>query len=419
MEPDGSVRTVQYKADAKSGFNAVVKNQKLNDAPMESNDNPGQYSVLESDGSVRTTLYKTDPKPSFKEGLNDIPMDPIDVWNLEHSPFNLDPDNKSAQQHSSRARKMLPKTDANINDNYSQYSMESLRLQQLPQMQDKSLRDYGKLEPAFDFPAFSSVGEADGKSKFPFDEHKEIPQLWSYREYLKKLSDESDKNKRHKKRGSYKKQKYPGFDFDLSLEKHPGSIPKETSFGEPTPEYSMEKYLAAQSNDFKKYISPFASNPFRLPNIFNSDFNGLKSLSDKPKLEHSDLHEYVSASEIAHTFPELDILKTKKKPYSKQHKYPGLLPISYAAAASNLEDDFIIIPKKKYLDHSKLVDPSFDSYAPHVEHNVRHVDEEFDLQHVHSDKCNHDKDKNKEVVVRKYVKKSKKPVINLLDIFDL
>ncbi|KAG7299813.1 hypothetical protein JYU34_016824 [Plutella xylostella] len=309
----------------------------------------GHYSVLEADGSVRTVDYSANAKTGFQATVkNDGTPAPA----------------------------------------------------KLAQMEEKSLREY-------DYTAFPSFDERKRtKSRYPeSDESEEYPPVLSYTDYLKRMTDEDNEPNRHKinsfsskiKHGSSKKHAYKNknkysnvLEIDLTKSKFPEVHDDD---------YIPDKYYNDQS-DLRPMPSYSSHSYYKAPKPYES---GLKPDRYKGHQEsYSDMYDYMAASDVSNVFPDMDISKLKRRPSPyKKTKNPEL------AYAANFDDDYILVPKKKYKIHSKIVEPptfddSDDDYEPHS----------------HDENCRH-KDKSKEVVVRKVVKKAKKPVINLLDIFDI
>ncbi|XP_013186856.2 uncharacterized protein LOC106132083 [Amyelois transitella] len=313
----------------------------------------GHYSVLEPDGSMRTVEYSAGPNTGFQAKVNNDGVQP-------------QPD--------------------------------------VPIFESKAMRDY---EQVFDF------------SEVPDEEERYV--------------------KVNKKRGNvldgrirdYVKRKRPQYPIDLEPSEYTHSYSikhpyRDTDGAESESHMSMDPscktkkknenpmYTSITDLDLKKYPS-FASNSFK------EDFEKYESQPsyDFDKLISSQKYgkgkfEDFGIKESKYTMPSIpdlpsfdkyypeDLPSRPKKKY-KPHKKPEIL--------SDDLDDYILVPKKKYKNPLRV--PDLDDYHSN--------DDDYERPHFDDDDRYHSirgSGSAPKEIIRKVVKK-KKPVINLLDMFDI
>lgn len=320
VEPDGSVRTVQYSAGPNTGFTAVVNSENPETPQVETGRNLEEKSMRDYD---RVYDYSEDsdtdyfPKPEKKRAR---------------------PHFDSFKDYSSRRRPHYP------ND----------------------------LEPSEYTHSYSI--------KHPYDEmvaesHVGID-----------IVDPNCKTK-HKKENFESNMHTSIFDSEISKPKYP----------------------SMSSNNFKENFENSDSYDFTKPfNSYRIGYKGPKFEDVNIKPSSSMKHSYPTLPDapIPEKFYHEDIPSRPKKKY-KPHKY------SDAPYVSDDLDDYILVPKKKYKKPPKEVpnDYRHESYDDYD--RPRYPSEEDDEEYSRPPRGNGQKE-----VVRKIVKK-RKPVINLLDIFDI
>ncbi|CAG9784934.1 unnamed protein product [Diatraea saccharalis] len=161
-------------------------------------------------------------------------------------------------------------------------------------------------------------------------------------------------------------------------------------------------------NDYKDDFEKFENFEFeKRPNPFRAGYKGSK-YEDTNKPASSNKHNYPALPDapIPEKFYSDDIPPRPKKKH-RPNKRPEF--------NSDDMDDYILVPKKKYRTPPKDDDYNHDSYDDYRPHYPSEEDSNDNRYH-HSLHGSHSHVQKE--IIRKVVKK-RKPVINLLDMFDI
>ncbi|XP_031769384.2 uncharacterized protein LOC113511881 [Galleria mellonella] len=325
VEPDGSMRTVEYSAGPNSGFQAVVNN-------------PGVPQAKSSQSFIEEKALKDyDHDFDFSEDA-----DEEDIYESTHRKRGPYPVNRFREVPTKKRPNYIP--DQEPSDYTHSYSI-----------------------------------------KHPFDESTSASE--SHFGYS------TDANCKTKKKNKYNMYTSVA-DLELTKQKYPPfSDSFKDDFGKPDSIYDFEKY----------------SPSYKL---------GLKG----PKFDD----DKISLSSMKHNYPTLPELNSQDSYYpvepptrpKKKHK-----PYKSPEYFSDNLDDYVLVPKKKLKNPTKLSEPN--EFLPDI-------DDEFAPSHYYRDD---DRDKFRpsrlkvrpepfadqsapKEIIRKIVKK-KKPVVNILEMFDI
>ncbi|XP_053602709.1 uncharacterized protein LOC128670761 [Plodia interpunctella] len=314
----------------------------------------GHYSVLEPDGSMRTVEYSAGPHTGFQATVNnDAAQQPIPNIPVVENKAMRDYDHmidysevpEEEERYVQRNRKRASLVDGRIRD-YVKRKRPQLPID---------------LEPSEYTHSYSI--------KHPYRDEEGA-------ESESHISMDPNCKKKKKNENMYTSI------ADLDLKKYPSFT--SNSFKE-----DFERYEPQSSYDFDKLVSSHKYGKGKF-----EDFGTKPSKYTMPSVP--DLPSFDKY------YPE-DLPSRPKKKY-KPYKKPEVL--------SDDLDDYILVPKKKYKNPLRV--PDIDDYAHGVDADYERPlfddDERF-----HSIRGSGSAPKE---VIRKVVKK-KKPVINLLDMFDI
>lgn len=317
IEPDGSMRTVEYSAGPKSGFTAVVNNDEF---PME---------VTAEDGKMED------------KALRDYDR---------YYDFSEDEDIETSFKTNEKKRNRNP--------------------------YDKLLKDYSFLK----------------RPKYPSDSE---PSEYTHSFTIKHPRDELEPEA--------SAQSHVGFKFDPNCKTRYKKI-KNNLYNSGNLDFRRQKYPSLTSdtydNGYDKYVSD-ASNMEKLIHKYKHNDEYIP-----PKPEEYDWpstkHSYSGVPES----PQVDNTYNDYTPLRPKKKYKPVKPQEHY---TNEElDDYILVPKRKHKNRPRVTEPE---YEPETEDEV---DESYeDDRYRRPPRTPAHKE-----VVRKIIKK-KKPVINILDIFDI
>ncbi|KAL4710574.1 hypothetical protein ACJJTC_008976 [Scirpophaga incertulas] len=251
--------------------------------------------------------------------------------------------------------------------------------------EDKAMKDYGRIY---------EYNEDEELDYFPETDRKRQSLFESFRDY-------SNKRPNH----------YPQ---DLE----PSDFTHSYSIKHPYDEHVAESHVGfnADPKCRKKHKKPHMDDDDIFGNAFESDRGKPKFPIFSSNPFKDDFEDYENP-EIWYTYPSLPDAPLPEKFYSddvinrpkKKHR-PHKPELSYNDEDG---DDYAMAPKKKYKRPPKDNDYSrtpFDDHRPH-----RYPEDEFNDDHYHHPPRPGNAQKE---IVRKVVKKTR-PVINLLDIFDI
>ncbi|XP_023954697.1 uncharacterized protein LOC112058220 [Bicyclus anynana] len=324
----------------------------------------GHYSVIEPDGSMRSVEYSAGPNTGFtatvnRDGLDAQPMYGEDAMEEKalrdydrNYDFSEDGDIDSSYKAIDRKRQNHPYESL-----FKDYPLSKRPKYPMDMEPSEYTHSFSIKHPRDDLNAEASGHSHVGVS---FDPNC------------------NTKNKKHK-------HKYfsHGSDLDFRKQKYPHSTPDSY-----TNDY--DKYVGDASNiEIEKLIHMYKQNdrykPYKLDdhNSWSSTKNSYSEMSDIP-------HSEDSYSDYLPPRP-----KKKHKPYKNQELFD-----------SEDLDDYVLVPKKKLKKPPRVL----DQYHPDIE-------EEFD--ETYEDERFHKPPRGTHTeVIRKVVKK-KKPILNILDIFDI
>ncbi|XP_034824525.1 uncharacterized protein [Maniola hyperantus] len=325
----------------------------------------GHYSVIEPDGSMRSVEYSAGPNTGFaatvnRDDLQARPMDEEDVMEEKalrdydrNYDFSEDADFESSYKSIDRKRQRHP---------YESY---------------ESFKDYSLSK----------------RPKYPIDmEPSEYTHSFNIEHNRDDLNAEAsghshvgvsfDPNCNNKS----KKQKYKhynGGDLDFRKQKYP-SLTSDSYNND------YDKYVSDASNvEMEKLIHMYKQNDRYKP-YKPEESNGWPSMKNS----------YPGLSDIPHSEDSYsDYLPPRPK---KKHKPPK----NQELYESDDLDDYVLVPKKKLKKPPRVIEP----YHPDS-------DEEFD-ETYEDERYNKPPRGTRTEVIRKVVKK-KKPILNILDIFDI
>lgn len=321
----------------------------------------GHYSIVEPDGSIRTVEYSAGPGTGFQASVNSETTEK-DVQgrsafenkamrDYEHYDFSED-----TADYESYPKKY--KKRENLEEKFREYMKKKLHQTPMDHEASAYTHSYSIKHPYHD----EATAESESHSHFGIN------------------TDPNCKKKKKNENNLYTSVT----DLDLGKQKYPNfpTNPFKDDFG---------KYEAQPTFDSEK-ISTFMNT--------KSKFEDIKPPS---KYNFPPISEISSPDKF---YPEDMPLKPKKK--YKPYKKP-----EYQLPSDDL-DDYILVPKKKLKNPMRYHEPN--EYPPEM-------DEEYDrplslFNENDDDRFHPIRGSAQKEVVRKVVKK-KKPVINLLDIFDI
>ncbi|KAH9645291.1 hypothetical protein HF086_000454 [Spodoptera exigua] len=342
----------------------------------------GHYSVLEPDGSTRTVEYSAGPKTGFQATVNtenqmigtaDIGRSILEEKAMrdyeKYYDFSEDPDEdyyerRPAKRPYEANRKEFPHKKRTKYPSYSDHPQDSEPSEFAHSIAIKHPRDeFSEFEPQ------SHVG-------FNFDPNcktKTKKESYFNRDNLYSNNADLELNKKYPQfppdsfRDSYDKYAEPSIDFDRYVTKH----------------YGNGNFKGHKYNDIP--VKPSASVKYNYPVI-----------PDLP------VPEKYYRDEV----PPRPKKKRPYKPREPEHRYP-----------SDDLSDYILVPKKKLKNTTPIPEP----------YDYRPIDDDYERPQFSSNFDDTSQDDRypgstrgtgPKEVVRKIVKK-KKPVINLLDMFDI
>ncbi|CAG4977188.1 unnamed protein product [Colias eurytheme] len=332
IEPDGSMRTVDYSAGPNTGFTAIVNNNgnqnEAQDEQMNNNNNP--------------------------EYMEDKALRDYD----RYYDFSEEADSESSYKTSDRKRKRHPYES--LFKDYSFVKRPKYPSDLEPSEYTHSIDIKHPHEDSFDAPAHSHMGynyDPNCRKK-----HKPVSN------YYGNIAD-----------SDFRKQKYPSLTDSR---------------------YEHDKYKPeASSIDAEKYVNsykPDSFKPFR-PDEYNEP---------PPK------YGYSSVRDVPRDVPESsysDYIPPRPKKKYKPHKHPE--PFD----PENL-DDYVLVPKRKLKKPQRVVDDYPPESDEDFDHRAPYSSYDDDFEDDRYQKPPRPTGTQKEVV-KKVVKK--KPIINILDIFDI
>lgn len=326
---------------------------------------PGHYSVLEPDGTVRSVEYTAGPKTGFTAVVNNDGIPPPQ------------PDTE-------------PETGRSF-------------------MEDKTMRDYGKY---YDFADDIEDDYYERKrGKFPYDPFREAPPRkrpsfdqepseYTHSVTIKHPRDDASQDS--------SPHSHVGYSFDPNCKT---KTKKESNDGD---SYANIVYLDQNKQKYPGYHSePYRDSYDKYSESSNYAFDRVKPYESHkiPKYEDhrsetSMKYHYQTVADIPRPekyYPE-DNIPSRPKKNRRPPKVPEFVGEDM--------DDYILVPKKKYKPSRRPSEPI--EYRPEF-------DDEFDRPYGYDDEDRYRpvRDSTGPEVVRKVVKKKKKPVVNLLDIFDI
>ncbi|XP_028168290.1 uncharacterized protein LOC114358512 [Ostrinia furnacalis] len=320
----------------------------------------GHYSVVEPDGSVRTVEYSAGPNTGFQAVVNNG-----DVGVVETSRSLTDDAEDKAMRDYER---------------YSDYS-DDADLDYFPKHERKRKR-----------PQFDSFRDYSARKRPHYPSDLE-PSEYTHSYSIKHPYDEAES--------------HVGFIADPNCKKKKKENDENLYTSILDSDGSKQKYPSFSSNSYKENFEKYENFDFDKP--FNPYKYGYKGSKYEDNVK--------PASSIKHSFPALpdapipdkfypDDMPTRPKKKYKPPKYPEV--------SDNL-DDYVLVPKKKYkkkpTKEVMLNEYNHESYDDFD--RPRYPDEDED-RFISPPRGNY----GPKEVVRKVIKK-RKPVINLLDIFDI
>lgn len=340
--------------------------------------------MVEPDGSTRTVEYAAGPNTGFQATVNTenrALSDETERSSKEgKSISNYDryydfPEDTADIYEKERRR---PKRPTETLSEYSQYFNEK-KLKHLPYMDDTL-----DSEPS-DYTHSITI-------RHPYDDSPDIQPL-SHGGYR---YDPNCKTKTKKESYGIRDHSYSNI-VDLELNKKYPQVPAE-SYRDNNDKYAESSY------DYNRYVKQFGNGRYRDHKY--EEYTAHPSGSTKytyPVIPDAPLHEKY--------YPDDFVYKQKKKrPYKNrepEHRYPTI--------GENLED-YVLVPKKKLRKPAtvenyeyRIVDDEYD--RPHYTNSY---DDESEDDRYHSSV----QESGPVEVIKKIVKK-RKPVVNLLDIFDI
>lgn len=282
-------------------------------------------------------------------------------------------------------------------------------------IEKKSIRDYGKLESIFDYPSLKSLMKNENQeymtkynnfdSNYNENFYINTPKEYNFEENLykenrlkntystiksPKVSSDSDNNDKYSKiieidlTKNFKHLNYkPNKNYRVIEKEAPIEYSPNTNY--------EEKYIDDSANiDLDKLISPFAINGhFKMPKLIETGFQPITSYSKNKNTNYEsandlDFYELTPTSELNKLFPTMETIKFKKTSNSNK-KYTS--PELFHYTATNIMDDFTVLPKSKYTTHTKMINPHFElkSYLPPSKYAMSNLDDEFSIPHYSID----------------------------------
>ncbi|XP_047507545.1 uncharacterized protein LOC125051342 [Pieris napi] len=332
----------------------------------------GHYSVIEPDGSMRTVEYSAGPDTGFIAANSDANQnEPLD------SPLP-NPDLMEDKALRDYDRYYDFSEDADLDPPYKTNEKKRKRYPYETQYNDYSYSKRPKHPSDLDASEYTHSINI----KHPRDDGLDSPH--SHMGY----STDPNCNKKHKPESNY----YGSIaDLDFRKQKYP-------PYQEPT-KYDSDKYKSeASSIDSEKYI--------------NSYRHGFKPLKPDEYNEPQTKYGYPNL----HDLPTPESYSDYLPPRPKKKFRPHRIPDSYDP--ENL-DDYVLVPKRKLKKPQRIV----DDYQPEPEEDFDHripysaYDDEYEDDRYQRPSRGPTGPQKEEKIVKKIVKK--KPVINILDIFDI
>ncbi|CAH2230479.1 jg18582 [Pararge aegeria aegeria] len=325
----------------------------------------GHYSVIEPDGSMRSVEYSAGPNTGFtapvnKDGLEALPLYEEDVMEEKalrdydrNYDFSEDADNESSYKTNDRKRKRHP--------------YESL------------FKDYPPLSKRPKYPIDMEPSEYTHSFSIKHQPH-DLNADASGHSHVGVSFDPNCKTKNKKQKNKYYSN---GADLDFHKQKYPP--------------------LASDSynNDYDKYVGDSSNIEIeKLIHMYKQKDRYKPYKPDESNNWSSIKNSYPEMSDIRHSEDSYsDYLPPRPKKKHKPHKTQELYE-------SDDLDDYVLVPKKKLKKPPRAI----EQYHPDS-------DEEFD--EAYEEERFHKPPRGAQTeIIRKVVKK-KKPIINILDIFDI
>lgn len=323
----------------------------------------GQYSVIEPDGSMRSVRYSAGPTTGFTAEVN----------------------NEGAQIQASAEGRDL--------------------------MEDKVLRDYKH----FDFPDDPALEYNANDRKRRRHPYESLFRDYELKKRLKYPTDQESSDYTHSITIKHPHEddadsllaaeSHVGFNFDPNCKKKRNKDSNNSFLKTSDFDFRKQKFPSITDDKYKSEFEKYLSDSSNMEKVLQMYKNNEKY---KPFKEEDDEFENWSGIKYNyHSIPDIppenlfsDYSPPRPKKKSKPHKKPEFLD-------SEDLDDFILVPKKKHKKPPRFAEPP-EYHGP---------DEEFDDSYD-EDYYKPPRNPPQKEIVRKIVKK-KKPVINLLDIFDI
>ncbi|RVE52457.1 hypothetical protein evm_002851 [Chilo suppressalis] len=320
----------------------------------------GQYSVVQPDGSTKTVEYSAGPDTGFKA-----------VVNNENEQIN-DATGRSVREE--RIMRDYEKFYDYPEEEDPEYHHSRHRIKNKPQFEN--FRDYSKKRPSYYPQDLESSDFTHSYSiKHPYDQHPAESHVG--------FNIDPNCKTKHKK-GNIDNNAFSSIlDHNSNKQTHP------------MPDYN---------DDYEKFENFEIE---KRPNPYRSGYKGSK---------YEDINK--PASSIKHSYPSLPDAPLPEKFYHDEvpprpkKKYR---PNKHSEYNSDNLDDYILVPKKKYKTPPKDDDYNHETYDDYRPHYPNEDDSHEDRYH-HPPQGSHSHVQKE--IIRKVVKK-RKPVINLLDMFDI
>ncbi|KAL0840204.1 hypothetical protein ABMA28_015493 [Loxostege sticticalis] len=340
-------------ADTKTGDIKTVWEAKDGDTVK------GHYSVVEPDGSVRTVEYSAGPDTGFRAVVNN---GDVDVTESSRS-LTEDAEDKAMRDY----------------ERYYDYS-DDPESDYFPKSERKRTR-----------PHFDSFRDYSSRKRPNYPQDLE-PSEYTHSYSIKHPYDDAES--------------HVGFNVDPNCKtkkKKENNEHMYTSILDS--EVSKQKYPSFSSSSYKENFEKYENFDFEKPYPYKYGYKGSK-LEDNVKPASSMKHSFPTLPDapIPEKFYPEDIPSRPKKKF-KPPKYPEL---------SDDLDDYILVPKKKYKKPMKDVPNEYNHESYDDFDRPRYPSDDDEDRFISPPRGNH----APKEVIRKVVKK-RKPVINLLDIFDI
>ncbi|XP_041976746.1 uncharacterized protein LOC121731405 [Aricia agestis] len=322
----------------------------------------GHYSVVEPDGSMRSVEYSTGPKSGFSAMVNN---EDIQIPNV---PVSSDAMEEKALRDYGR------QYDYSEDQNYEPPSMRERKRKRHPY--EALFRDY----------------EFVKRPKYPADLE---PSDYTHSISIKHPRDDIGPEATA--------ESHIGFNFDPDC-KHKHKI-KESNYYPNVPDFDFrrQKYppIDSYKSEYEKYMSESSNNMEKLAHMYKHNDQY------KPVKPQDEFGEWSPTKNDYHGIPDIppEKLFADLPPLRPKNKHrPNKNPEPYEDL-----DDYILVPKRKNKKPPRFAEP-----PEYAHESDEEFDDAFDDDRYHKPP----RPSNQKEVVRKIVKK-KKPVINLLDIFDI